>query len=316
MKDIHHINLAAIDLNLLVVFDALMAEQNVSRAGQRLGLSQPATSNALKRLRRLVGDDLFLRTATGLRPTPTAIALGQQLHPALQQIQAALVDPAPFDPATSDRVFGVGMSDYGELTLLPRLIADLQTVAPGVGLQIRSGDRGKLLALLDRGEIDLVCGVFPEVVPEHRTQTLFTEHYTCLCRQDHPTIGDRLSLEDYVAASHLLVSVMEDRTGRVDALLAHQHLQRRVVLSLPHFLAAPFVVAQTDVIATLAHRIALTFAHSQPLKLLPLPLPLPGFTVSMRWHRMTENSAACRWLRSRVLQVSQTLDLPPAIPPA
>jgi DNA-binding transcriptional LysR family regulator len=132
MSNIHHINLAGIDLNLLIVFDALMTEQNVTRAGKRVGLSQPATSNALARLRSLINDDLFTRTAAGLRPTPTAIVLHQQLRPALQQIQAALLEQSTFDPATSDRVFAIGMSDYVEFTLLSHLMQKLQILAPEI----------------------------------------------------------------------------------------------------------------------------------------------------------------------------------------
>ncbi len=307
MSNIHHINLAGIDLNLLVVFDALMTEQNVTRAGERLSLSQPATSNALARLRSLINDDLFIRTNTGLRPTPTAIALKQQLRPALQQIQAALRSQSIFDPATSDRVFAIGMSDYVEFTLLPRLMQTLQTITPRVSVQIRSGDRQKLLALLDSGEIDLVCGVFPENIAWHNQQLLFQESYVCVCRRNHPLIGSTLSLEEYLAASHLLVSVKEDRMGRVDMLLAEQNLKRRIALSIPHFLPVPFILAETDLIATLAQRIALTFANHQQLKLLPMPLPIKGFSVFMRWHRTTENSPDCQWLRSIVLEVNRMI---------
>lgn len=307
MSNIHHINLAAIDLNLLVVFDALMTEQNVTRAGERLGLSQPATSNALGRLRRLLRDDLFIRTAAGLRPTVMAIALQQQLRPALAQIQTALWEQPPFNPATSDRLFAIGMSDYVEFTLLPRLMQVIQTQAPGASLQIRSGDRAKLLALLDSGEIDLACGLFPETSPLHREQLLFEEEYVCVCRQDHPLIGETLSLTDYLAVSHLLVSIKEDRIGRVDAILADQNQQRHIALSIPHFLAAPFIVAQTDLVATLARRIALPLATHQSLKLFPLPLPMPGFSVFMRWHQATANAPACQWLRSTLATLSRSL---------
>ncbi len=304
MSDIHHINLAGIDLNLLVVFDALMTEQNVTRAGERVGLSQPATSNALSRLRSMMADELFVRTATGLRPTPRAIALAQQLRPALQHVQSALFDQSNFDPATSDRVFAIGMSDYVEFILLPVLMQRLETIAPQVSLQIRSGDRQKLLALLDSGELDLVCGVFPEQVPWHQTQCLFEEHYVCVCRADHPLAGKALSLEDYLAASHLLVSVKEDRVGRVDQMLAEQNLTRHIALSLPHFLIAPFILAQTDLVATLAQRIALAFAQSQSLTLLSPPLPISGFSVFMRWHQSSDHSPACQWLRSIMADIS------------
>jgi DNA-binding transcriptional LysR family regulator len=304
MSNIHHINLAGIDLNLLVVFDALMTEQNVTRAGERLGLSQPATSNALSRLRNLMADELFLRTAAGLQPTPKAIALSQQLRPVLAQIQATLLSKPHFHPPTSDRIFAMGMSDYVEFTLLPKLMARIQAIAPHVSLQIRSGDRQKLLSLLDKGEIDLICGFFPEQITWHQSELLFQETYVGVCRRDHPTIGNSISLEEYLAVSHLLVSVKEDRIGRVDLLLAERNLKRHIALSIPHFLTAPFILAQTDLIATLAKRIALEFAENQYLKTLPIPLDLPGFSVWMRWHQSTEDDLACQWLRSQIKDIA------------
>ena len=307
MSNIQHINLAGIDLNLLVVFDALITEQNVTRAGERLGLSQPATSNALSRLRRLMGDELFIRSATGLRPTPRALELAQQLRPALQVMQGALLEKPTFQPATSDRIFAIGMSDYVEFTVLPKLMSRIQAIAPHVSLQIRSGDREKLFSLLDNGAIDLACGVFPENIAWHKEQRIFQENYVCVCRRDHPVIGNSLSLEEYLSVSHLLVSIKEDRVGRVDLLLAERNLKRHIALSLPHFLTAPFILAQTDLVATLAERIAISYAENQQLKILPIPMELGGFSVSMRWHQSTENSPACQWLRSIIREIGDTL---------
>ncbi|WP_427158016.1 LysR family transcriptional regulator [Aliinostoc sp. HNIBRCY26] len=307
MSDIHHINLAGLDLNLLVVFDALMTEQNVTRAALRLGLSQPATSNALARLRNLMADELFVRKTTGLSPTPKAIALAQQLRPALQQIQSALLEPPNFDPATSDRVFAIGMSDYVEFILLPRLVERLQVIAPHISLQIRAGERQKLLSLLDKGEIDLICGLFPEKSSLHKEQLLFDEVYCCVCRQAHPRIGSDFSIEDYLAESHLLVSIQEDRMGRVDTLLAQQNLQRHIAVSTPHFLIAPFILTQSNLVATLPQRVALKFIESQALKLLSVPLPLLGFSVFMRWHQSTDNLPANEWLRELILEVSSLI---------
>lgn len=307
MSNIQHINLAGLDLNLIVVFDALITEKNVTRAGERLGLSQPATSNALSRLRSLTKDELFIRVTGGLQPTPRALTLAQQLHPVLQQIQSALLEEQTFNPMTSNRVFAIGMSDYVEFTLLPKFMQRIQKIAPHIGLQIRSGDRQKLLSLLDKGELDLVCGVFPEQVQWHQEELLFTENYICVCRCDHPLIGDSLSLEEYLSVSHLLVSVKEDRVGRVDLLLAQQNLKRNIALSLPHFITAPFILAQTDLIATLAKRIAFAFAQNQPLKLLPIPLDIDGFSVKMRWHQSSTNSPACQWLRAQLIESSEEL---------
>jgi DNA-binding transcriptional LysR family regulator len=296
-------NLFGIDLNLLVVFDALMTELHVTRAGAKIGLSQPATSNALARLRHLTQDDLFIRSNGRLQPTPVAITLAQQVQPALTQIQAALSPTPLFDPLTSDRVFSIGMNDYVEFVLLPQLIVKLQMIAPQIKIQVRSGDRQKLLALLDHSEVDLLCGLFPEKIDWHEEQFLFRERFVCVCRQNHPVIGDSISLTEYVAAAHLLVSLKEDMVGRVDDLLAKENLQRRIALSIPHFLVAPSILARTDLITTMAERVAHEFAPTQNLKVLPCPLPLNGFSVFMRWHQSNRDQDAQIWLRSVISEV-------------
>jgi DNA-binding transcriptional LysR family regulator len=301
---IQPVNLSGIDLNLLVVFDALMAERHVTRAGERIGLSQPATSNALARLRNLTDDELFVRSGGGLHPTPVAIALAQQIQPALKQIQAALLQEQNFDPTTSDRVFTIGMTDYVEFVILPRLLEVLETTAPNVKIQVRAGDRPYLFALLDSGKVDLICGLFPEQIAWHEEQLLFQEQYVCVCRRDHPSIDDSLSLKDYLAASHLLVSIQEDRVGRVDKFLAERNLRRQVTLSIPHFLVAPFILARTHLVATLAERVANEFVKSQNLKILPCPLPLRGFSVFMRSHQSTRNHATHVWLRATMAEVA------------
>lgn len=303
-------NLSSIDLNLLVVFDALMQHRHVTRAGQHLGLSQPATSNALARLRRLLEDDLFVRGGGGLQPTPKAITLAAQLKPALGQIQSALTSQTTFEPATSEMTFTLGMSDYVEFTLLPALLREMQQIAPGVSLQIRSGDRAQQLAMLDKGELDMVCGLFPEKVSWHREQRLFKETFVAVCRRGHPFIQGQLSLEDYAQVHHLLVSVKEDRRGRMDALLAKQGLRRHVAVSVPHFLVAPGVIAQTDLITTMAERVAHAFADVYHLQVLPLPLPLPtkGFKVFMRWHKSNGEVPAQCWLRDVLVSIGTQLD--------
>ncbi|MGB3494416.1 MAG: LysR family transcriptional regulator [Elainellaceae cyanobacterium] len=300
-------NLAGIDLNLLVVFDALMTERHVTRAGERIGLSQPATSNALARLRNLTRDELFVRSQGQLHPTPVAIALSQQIQPALKQIQTALLQERNFDPTTSDRVFTVGMTDYVEFVVLPRLLEMLATRAPHIKVQVRAGDRQQMFALLDNGEADLICGVFPEQIAWHDQQKLFQERYVCVCRRDHPWIGESLSLEEYLLASHLLVSIKGDMVGRVDKLLARQHLKRQITLSIPHFLIAPFILARTNLVATLAKRVANEFAATQNLKIFPCPLPLEGFAVSMRSHQSTRNHATHIWMRGILTEAMTTV---------
>ncbi len=296
-------DLSSIDLNLLVVFDALMTHRQVTRAGQQLGLSQPATSNALARLRKLLDDELFVRSAAGLQPTPKALALAGQLQPALGKIQTALTAQRSFDPANSEMIFRIGMSDYVEFTLLPPLLSKVQQVAPGVGFQIRSGDRTQQLDMLNQGKLDLVCGLFPEKGDAHRQHCLFEERFVCVCRCEHSFIQGSLSLEDYISAQHLLVSVKEDRKGRIDYLLEKRGLRRHVAISVPHFLVAPALIAQTDLITIMSGRVAAAFADAYRLQVLPLPLPVKGFRVFMRWHRSNENAPAQRWLRAVVSEV-------------
>jgi DNA-binding transcriptional LysR family regulator len=300
-------NLTGIDLNLLVVFDALMTERQVTRAGERLGLSQPATSNALARLRSLTNDELFVRSRGTLHPTPVAIALAQQIQPALSQIQTALTPAQRFDPIASDRVFNIGMNDYVEFVLLPPLLEKLATTAPHVKIQVRSGNREQQLALLDSGEIDLMCGLFPDKIAWHEQQLLFTEQFVCVCRRDHPSIGDTISLEDYVNADHLLVSVQEDMLGRVDFLLAQQNLSRNIAVSTPHFLVAPSILARTNLIATLVERVAKEFSPTLNLKTLPCPLLLQGFSVLMRWHQSMDNRGTNTWIRGIIVEVAMDI---------
>ncbi|MFE4108007.1 LysR family transcriptional regulator [Almyronema epifaneia] len=298
-------NIASWDLNLLVVFDALMAEQHLTRASERVGLSQPATSNALARLRKLTQDDLFIRAGGTFRPTPVAIALAKQIQPALQQIETALAQTTSFDPATSDRVFSLGLSDYTAFLLLPDLLKAIKSEAAKIAIQVRTGERSWLLKLLDDGKVDLVCGVFPEKVAWHNSQKLFEETFACVCRQGHPHIDSEISIQQYIEADHLLVSIAGDRSGRIDHILSQQGLTRHIAVSVPHFLVAPFILAQTDLIATLAKRVAESFAPMQALKLLPPPVNLTGFSVSMRWHQSSQNHPDQAWLRTQVEQVSQ-----------
>jgi DNA-binding transcriptional LysR family regulator len=301
-------NLANIDLNLLVVFNALMVERQVTRAGERIGLSQPATSNALARLRNLTKDELFIKTSSGLQPTPVAVSLARHIQPALNQIEAALSSSQPFDPKTSDLTFNIGMSDYVELVLLPRILERIETAAPQVKIQIKSGDRQNRLALLDRGEIDLLCGLIPDRIAWHERQLLFREQFVCVYRHDRQFIGDGISLEEYVNASHLLVSVQEDMVGRVDYLLKKQNLQRHIALSIPHFMVAPSILARTNLIATLPARVANEFTSNPNLKVLPCPIPLKGFAVYMRWHQSNQNSTTHIWLRTLIQEIAMAID--------
>lgn len=298
MKDIQHLNLFSIDLNLLVVFDALMLERSVTRAGEKVGLSQPATSNALNRLRRLFQDELFTRTAEGMQPTQRAIALFPVVRQILLQIESSLANEPLFNPGKSERIFTIGMSDYSEFIILPKLMQYVGMYAPNIKIRVRIVDRQKAITLLDTDKIDLAVGFFPETSSWHEQKILFAEKFVCVLSRNHPLIQDRISLPEYVKADHLLVSLKEDGTGRVDELLAQKNLKRNIAVTIPNFLAAPFIIANTHLIATLGERLAKGYSQVLNLQILPLPLALNGFNVSMVWHSKNDKEPSHKWMRS------------------
>ena len=182
MSVIHHFNLTGVDLNLLVVFDALMTEQHLTRAAQKIGLSQPATSNALSRLRKLFNDDLFIKTSKGMTPTPRAIELAASIHQSLLQVQTAIYSEPEFIPQKSDHVFRLGMDDYSELVFLPKLLAQMQILAPKVKIQVRSTNWMRSPELLDPDEVDLAVGHCPQFQPWHTKQLLYEEYFVCVAQ--------------------------------------------------------------------------------------------------------------------------------------
>lgn len=207
MTTIHHVNLAAVDLNLLVVFDALMSERHVTRAAEKIGLSQPATSNALSRLRSLFEDELLVRTATGMEPTPKAMSLAAPIRQILLQIQSSLEPEKPFVPEESNRIFTIGTSDYIEFILFSKLMGKLEMVAPKVKIRVRSlSDIKSTYRMLDADEIDLAIGYFPECPSWQQAKVLFEEKFVGVCRANNPKLSDTVTLENFLSVTHLLIS--------------------------------------------------------------------------------------------------------------
>jgi DNA-binding transcriptional LysR family regulator len=296
-------NLYSIDLHLLVVFDALMAEKSVTAAAARIGLSQPAMSNALRRLRDLFNDPLLVRTTSGMRPTARAAALAAPIRQALLQVQSTLQPPQPFVPARSHQTFTVAATDYAELVFLPRLMQRLATEAPGINLSILPVGADVPRAALETGRVDAVLGPFTEAPPDVHVQRLFAEHFVCLVRTQHPEVREHLTLEQFIALPQVLISARGATPGRVDDALAQQGLPRRVALWVPHFLVVPVVVAQTNLLATLSRRVVQFFVPYLPLRVLPLPLPLPGYDVTLMWHECTHDDPAQQWFRHLLAEV-------------
>lgn len=298
-------DLHGIDLNLLVAFDALMAERSVTRAGARIGRTQPAMSAALARLRALLQDELFVRSPAGLQPTPRALDLGEPLGRALPDIHRTLEFVQAFEPRTSAISFTLGLSEHPTHLVLPRLVEHLREAAPAVTLRIRSFTaRDDAVTMLDAGAIDVAVGV-PPASPAGRilTHKLFEERFVCILRPGHPAANAPLTLPVFLSLSHVLVSPEDERYGHVDAALAKLGRKRRLALTLPQMYAVPALVARSDMIATLLAGVVRASGYEEQLivRTPPLDLDLDQF-VSL-WHRRNDAHPAQRWLRDTIRSV-------------
>jgi DNA-binding transcriptional LysR family regulator len=299
-------NIRSVNLNLLVAFDALYSEQSVTAAARRAGVTQPAMSNTLSQLRALFDDALFMRHRTGLTPTARAKELAEPIRQGLKLLEGALSAPS-FEPATSERRFVVAASDYVELVLLPPLLRRLAKEAPGVRLQLKPWGLHEAPPELARGEFDLMLGFYDKLPPHHHEQLLFEDEYVCVVRRRHPLIKSKLSLTQYLALSHVLVSSRSDSPGSVDRALAALGKKRSIGARVSHFMTVPVLVSQTDFVAALDRRVAQVFAAPLGLKLFPPPLKLPKGSVGQVWHEQQHSDPAQRWLRQLIADVAATL---------
>lgn len=307
MHDVYG-DLAGIDLNLVLALDALLAERHVTRAAKRLGITQPAASHALGRLRELFDDPLLVRAAGGrMAPTPRADQLAPQVHKLLVEL-AGVLRVASFDPATARRTFRICANDYTALVLLPRLAARIARVAPGIDLWVHAF-AGWPDAELAAGGIDAVIGPprgagGPAGRYEH---VLFDDTFTCLVRAAHPLAGARLTLARYCAAQHLLISPRGTPGSLVDDALAKLGKSRRVAMAVPHFLVVPYIIVASDLVATLPSRIASRFTETLDVVARPPPVDIPRFTLALAWHERNHHDAPHRWFREQLLAVAAEL---------
>ncbi len=301
-------DLHGIDLNLLVAFDALMAERSVTRAGARIGRTQPAMSAALSRLRSLLRDDLFVRGTTGLQPTLRALDLSEPLGRALAEIQRTLDFTQVFEPQSSSVSLTLGLSEHPTFVLLPRLVERLRELAPGITLRVRSFTaRDDAVTMLDEGAIDLAIGVPPTIAAGRiLTRPLFEERFVCIVRKGHTAAGATLDVEAFLGLSHLLVSPENERFGHVDAALAKLGLKRRLALTLPQMYAAPTLVARSDMIATLMAGVVTASGHAGELHVLEPPLELDPVAFILSWHKRNDAHPAQRWFRDCIASLFVT----------
>ncbi|MEG4342045.1 LysR family transcriptional regulator [Microcoleus sp. A003_D6] len=303
----HQINLSQLDLNLLVVLYALLQERNVTNAGEKIGLSQSATSHALKRLRQVFNDPLLVRSNKGMLLTPCGIELLEPLEKILLDIEQ-LIQPTVFEPKTAQGTIHLAVSDYATVLILPMVLKEISQQAPQLNIECHHW-RSETLDLLRDGAIDLGFGApnLPET-EEFKSQKLFVEDYACVLRADHPIAQTGLTVESYVALPHGFITpanpILSPTKTHVDNVLSNLGVKRRVMLKLPHFLSVPTIVQQTDLIFTSPRRIAMLFAQHTNIAVIEPPIELGQYNYLMIWHQYRDRDPLHIWLRSLITQVA------------
>ncbi|AOI62395.1 LysR family transcriptional regulator [Burkholderia territorii] len=288
------------DLNLLRVFLAISELRSLTAAGERLGLTQPAVSHALRRLRTLFDDPLFVRTPSGMAPTDTARQLHGPLTRAFAIIDLAVQQVAHFDPATACRTFRISMSDMSEFYFLPPLLARLAEIAPGIRVDIASAAVDVVGAAMRGGEIDLALGYVPEPGPGCVSETLFSDEHVCMVRAGHPLRKRAPTREDLAALRYVYASSNATGHRMVEKWLDELHVERTVVLRLPHFIVAPEIVQHTDLAIIFPRSVAERFNRGRVFRIFPLPFVLPPIEIQMHTHVQFSADPGIAWLRDLI----------------
>jgi DNA-binding transcriptional LysR family regulator len=293
------INLAAFDLNLLVALDALLECRNVTHAGQRVGLSQPAMSRSLARLRGMLKDDLLVRSSTGMVPTPRAERLADALPPVMAQIRE-LLDSRSFAPGECRSRVTLAMSDHQALVLLPRLLPRVQERAPNLDVVADSSLAGALKRL-EQGEIDFAIGQLHDTPSGTYQRKLYSDRFACLVRRDHPALSQPWTPDSFAALRHAVIAPgSEDGFGKIYDSLARLHLPDRDPVLVPNAMTAPMMIAETDLALTVPHRVATRLAEMLPLRVMEVPVELPPYEVCLIWHERRHRDPENRWMRGEI----------------
>lgn len=291
-----------LDVRLLAVFDEIYKTRSVTRAADGLGLGQPAVSIALAKLREHFVDPLFVRTSQGMEPTPLAEGLLHPVREALDALERVSGHRKVFDPAASDRTFRICMTDISQLVLLPGLWERLRVAAPGIRIEIAplSADTGRML---EAGDADLALGFMPQLEAGFYQQALFRQSYVCMLSAGHPRIGESITLAQFEAEDHAVVS--SSGTGHliVDREIARQGIARRIALRIPNFLGVAFVIEHTDLLVTIPRRLGEVLEGRGHFRVLPVPFALPSYAVKQHWHERYHHDPGNRWLRSVISEL-------------
>jgi DNA-binding transcriptional LysR family regulator len=295
------------DLNLLRTFLALMEEQNVTRTARRLGITQPALSNSLARLRSMLRDPLFVRERYGIRPTPKAEQLAPSIAAALASLDALILGQQEFDPAAASQAFTIAPNSYVELVLMPSIVKRVGSVAPGVKLRLTPFGSDLAETGATSGQTAMVIGRIHDPPDNLIVQHLMDEGFACVVRADHPRVRNKLSEKEFEQLKH--VNVLPPGRLRVGLfqLLERQRLRRDVAVSVTHFLAVPEMIAVTDYCATLPALLCRRLAGDPRLKVVPTPVDLGTFPVEMAWHVRYRNDPAHAWLRAQVVDAAKAI---------
>jgi LysR family transcriptional regulator, mexEF-oprN operon transcriptional activator len=305
-------DLATFDLNLLRVFDAVARERHVTRAAQRLNLSQPAVSNALARLRAALNDELFLRRPGGVEPTALALSLVEPVAEVLDRLRFTLAAHAPFEPAKSERVFHLAMSEYAEAVLAPPLIETVTREAPGVLLAISHVHRSTAMEMLETSTAELAIAVLPEPTALYTRVRLLPEAFLVLVRPGHPLAEGEMTLARFTAHPHLLHAPDGSRDGALDEPLRAAGFPRRLGAVVAHLSAVPETLKHSDLVMTLSARLATSLAEAHGLVLRPCPVEIRHTRLSLVFHRRFEADQGHAWLRRTLLATAREVGPPPA----
>jgi len=300
-------NLRGIDLNLLTVFDAIVAEGKLSKAGERLGMTQPAVSGALARLRITFDDELFIRTGQGMEPTPKAHTLIEPIRDALSIIQATLEHSKTFDPYTSQRVFKLSMSDVVELSLMPLLLKKVSEQSPSISFESFPELSKSSFELLKQGQLDIY---FDYIEPKDKQLEYYKvaeDFAVVIARENHPRIDKKISMKQYLAERHIILNHRHNRKTVLEQLLEGKKLPRKVLAEVRQYTAVPEMVTQTDAIAVLPKRLAYYYANLLPIKIMPFPLLLNKLPAFMIWHKALNQDQGHLWLRKLILELSSSI---------
>jgi DNA-binding transcriptional LysR family regulator len=289
----------SIDIRLLMVFDAIHKTRSVTAAAEALDLGQPAVSVALSKLRHHFGNPLFVRTSHGMEPTPFSEGLVQPVRSVLEALDLVLGYSSEFDPASSERIFRICMTDISQLVLLPRLWETLRLTAPGIRIEIipMSSDTARLL---ESGEADLAVGFIPQLEAGFYQQSLFMQSFVCIVGQDHPRITDQLSLAQFEAEDHAVISSSGAAPTMLEREIGRLGIKRRIALKIPSFLSAAFVIEHTDLLLTIPRRLGDVLQGRGAFRILPVPFALPDYEVKQHWHERYHHDEGNRWLRRLV----------------